>query len=109
MSEIDYAQVEDAARELYIRALKRLPDDIKQGFERLRGAESSARARSILDTMTTNIAVADARDNLLCQDTGIPIYNVLVGRRVSIEGWIPKQALRPGRERAQPQHPPRPT
>ncbi|HYG45325.1 MAG TPA: fumarate hydratase [Bordetella sp.] len=105
MSEIDYAQVEDAARELYIRALKRLPDDIKQGFERLRGMESSARARSILDTMTTNIAVAEDRDNLLCQDTGIPIYNVLVGRRVALDGWRLKQAIRAGCERATREHP----
>ncbi|MBO1113655.1 fumarate hydratase [Bordetella petrii] len=105
MSEIDYAQVEDAARELYIRALKRLPDDIKQGFERLRGAESSERARSILDTMTTNIAVAEARDNLLCQDTGLPIYNVLVGRRVALDGWRLKQAIRAGCERATREHP----
>ncbi|MBO9353288.1 fumarate hydratase [Bordetella petrii] len=105
MSEIDYAQVEDAARELYIRALKRLPDDIKQGFERLREAESSERARSILDTMTTNIAVAEDRDNLLCQDTGIPIYNVLVGRRVPLDGWRLKQAIRAGCERATREHP----
>ncbi|MBV7484546.1 fumarate hydratase [Bordetella sp. BOR01] len=105
MSEIDYAQVEDAARELYIRALKRLPDDIKQGFERLRSTESSERARSILDTMTTNIAVAEDRDNLLCQDTGIPIYNVLVGRRVALDGWRLKQAIRAGCERATREHP----
>ncbi|MCD0505886.1 fumarate hydratase [Bordetella petrii] len=105
MSEIDYAQVEEAARELYIRALKRLPDDIKQGFERLRDAESSPRARSILDTMTTNIAVAEANENLLCQDTGIPIYNVLVGRRVQLDGWRLKQAIRTGCERATREHP----
>jgi len=105
MSEIDYAQVEDAARELYIRALKRLPDDIKHGFERLRAAESSERARAILDTMTTNIAVAEDRDNLLCQDTGIPIYNVLVGRRVALDGWRLKQAIRAGCERATREHP----
>ena len=105
MSEIDYAQVEDAARELYIRALKRLPDDIKQGFERLRAAETSSRAQSILDTMTTNIAVAEDRDNLLCQDTGIPIYNVVVGRRVPLDGWRLKQAIRAGCERATREHP----
>ena len=32
MFTIDTAQVEEAARELYIRALKILPDDIKEGF-----------------------------------------------------------------------------
>lgn len=105
MPEIDYAQVEDAARELYIRALKRLPDDIKQGFAQLRAAESSPRAQTILDTMTTNITVAEQNDNLLCQDTGIPIYNVLVGRRVGLDGWRLKQAIRAGCERATREHP----
>lgn len=105
MPEIDYAQVEDAARELYIRALKRLPDDIKEGFAQLRAAESSPRARTILDTMTTNIAVAEDNDNLLCQDTGIPIYNVVVGRRVALDGWRLKQAIRAGCERATREHP----
>src|SRR5690606_7517181 len=105
MPEIDYAQVEDAARELYIRALKRLPDDIKQGFAQLRAAESSPRAQTILDTMTTNITVAEQNDNLLCQDTGIPIYNVLVGRRVGLGGWRLKQPILAGCERDTREHP----
>ena len=33
---IDLRAVEDAAKELYIRALKLLPPDIKDGFARLR-------------------------------------------------------------------------
>jgi fumarate hydratase subunit alpha/L(+)-tartrate dehydratase alpha subunit len=37
---VDLAQVEEAAKQLYIRALKELPPDIKQGFERLAGADT---------------------------------------------------------------------
>src|SRR5690606_42051050 len=62
-------------------------------------------ALPILDTMTTNIAVAEDNDNLLCQDTGIPIYNVVVGRRVALDGWRLKQAIRAGCERATREHP----
>jgi len=105
MSEIDYANVEEAARELYIRALKLLPDDIKQGFERLQETESSERARTILDTMTVNIRVAEENENLLCQDTGIPIYNVFIGRKVRVDGWRLKQAIARGCERATREHP----
>ena len=32
--------------------------------------------------MITNIAVAEDTDNLMCQDTGVPIYNVTIGRGV---------------------------
>jgi hypothetical protein len=39
----DLAAIEDTARLLYIRALKVLPDDIKQGFRRLGAQESDRR------------------------------------------------------------------
>ena len=88
---INLQAVEEAAKTLYIRALKMLPPDIKQGFERLQAAETGATAQRVLATMVHNIVVAEATDNLLCQDTGIPIYNVWIGRDVAIDG----QALRP--------------
>src|SRR3546814_4332904 len=97
MNQIDYTQVEEAARELYIRALKLLPDDIKYGFEKLQDMETSERARGILGTMVTNIRVAEDNNNLLCQDTGIPIYNVFIGRKVAVDGWRLKQAIVNGR------------
>jgi tartrate dehydratase alpha subunit/fumarate hydratase class I-like protein len=59
-----------------------LPPDIKHGFSRLQQHESGATAQSVLGTMVRNIAVAEQTDNLLCQDTGIPIYNVTIGRGV---------------------------
>lgn len=105
MNQIDYTQVEEAARELYIRALKILPDDIKQGFETLQGMETSERARGILGTMVTNIRVAEDNQNLLCQDTGIPIYNVHIGSNVAVDGWRLKQAIAKGCERATREHP----
>jgi tartrate dehydratase alpha subunit/fumarate hydratase class I-like protein len=36
--------------------------------------------------MVHNIDVAESTDNLLCQDTGIPIYNVTIGRGVQVDG-----------------------
>jgi tartrate/fumarate subfamily iron-sulfur-dependent hydro-lyase alpha chain len=93
---IDLAQVEEAAKELYIRALKQLPPDIKQGFERLVATETNAGAKRMLGTMVRNIAVAEKTDNLLCQDTGIPVYNVWIGRGVEVDGAGLKAAIRRG-------------
>ena len=84
MLRIDPGLVEDVAKELYIRALKMLPPDIKQGFDALAARETAATAQNVLGTMVGNIAVAEATDNLLCQDTGIPIYNVTIGRGVEL-------------------------
>ncbi len=97
--------IEEAAKLLYIRALKILPDDIKQGFARLDAGETDGTAKAILATMIENIGVAERTDNLLCQDTGIPIFNVTIGRNVELDGWALKQAIRRGTERATTEHP----
>ena len=102
---IDPAKVEDVARELYIRALKVLPPDVKQGFARLASSETDATAQRVLGTMIRNIAVAEDTDNLLCQDTGIPIYNVTIGRGVEVDGAELERAIRRGCERATREYP----
>ena len=102
---IDPQQVEDAAKELYIRALKLLPPDIKAGFTGLAARETDATAQNVLGTMIRNITVAEDTDNLLCQDTGIPIYNVWIGRNVEIDGVTLKEAIRKGCSRATKEHP----
>jgi fumarate hydratase subunit alpha/L(+)-tartrate dehydratase alpha subunit len=102
---VDPREVEEAAKQLYIRALKLLPPDVKQGFEALARGETDATARGILGVMVRNIAVAESTDNLLCQDTGIPIYNVTIGRGVEVDGVALKEAIRRGCERATREHP----
>ena len=105
---IDPQAIESTAKELYIRALKILPDDVKHGFEVLAARETLSSAQSVLGTMIRNIAVAEQTDNLLCQDTGIPIYNVIIGRGVELDahdGMALKAAIRSGCERATREHP----
>jgi fumarate hydratase subunit alpha/L(+)-tartrate dehydratase alpha subunit len=88
--------------------LKILPPDIKQGFDALAARETATTAQNVLGTMIRNIAVAEATDNLLCQDTGIPIYNVTIGRGVQFgdgDGAALKAAIRKGCERATREHP----
>lgn len=105
MFQVDLEVVENAAKELYIRALKSLPPDIKTGFTKLSGTERNTTAQSILSTMIKNISVAEQTDNLLCQDTGIPIYNVWIGRDVQVDGVLLRAALRKGCERATREYP----
>ena len=93
---VDPRAIEEAAKELYIRALKLLPPDVKQGFDTLAKNETDAGAKRMLGTMIRNIGVAEDTDNLLCQDTGIPIYNVWIGRGVEVDGVQLKDAIRRG-------------
>ncbi len=102
---VDLQTVEEVAKALYIRALKELPPDIKRGLGRLQSGETAATARQVLATMVTNIEVAERTNNLLCQDTGVPIYNVWIGRGVTVDGFALKLALRRGCERATREYP----
>ncbi len=102
---VDSATIEEVAKLLYIRALKILPDDIKSGFTRISTSESDATGRSVLATMVENIRVAERTNNLLCQDTGIPIYNVTVGRGLEIDGADLKAAIARGCAGATREHP----
>src|SRR3990170_4851212 len=103
--QLDMTDVEDLSKTLYIRALKLLPPDIKDGFGDLLRRETDETGRAVLKTMVENIAVAERTDNLLCQDTGIPIYNVVIGRQVEFDGARLKAAIRRGCERATREHP----
>src|SRR5215213_7281623 len=102
---LDLNEIEEACKELYIRALKLLPPDIKEGFARLDSTETDATGKAILGTMIRNIRVAEENQNLLCQDTGIPIYNVTIGSSVEVDGYKLKQAIIKGCERATQEHP----
>jgi len=102
---VDLKQVEEACKELYIRAVKLLPPDIKQGFSRLDKSETDATGKSILATMIRNIKVAEDTNNLLCQDTGIPIYNVVIGTGLDVNGFELKRAIAEGCARATREHP----
>jgi fumarate hydratase subunit alpha/L(+)-tartrate dehydratase alpha subunit len=105
MFQVNLEVVENAAKELYIRALKSLPPDIKTGFTKLSATERNTTAQGILSTMIKNISVAEQTDNLLCQDTGIPIYNVWIGRDVQVDGVLLRAAIRKGCERATREYP----
>ena len=62
--DIDLGEVEEAAKVLYIRALKLLPDDIKDGFRRIRG--KGERIGVDASTMEANAALR----NIVRRDTG---------------------------------------
>ncbi len=102
---ISPARIEEVARDLYLRALTELPPDIKRGFDALAARETGATAKAVLGTMIENIAVAEREGNLLCQDTGIPIYNVTIGRGIDVDGVALKAAIRKGCERATRERP----
>ena len=105
MDRFDYDRIRDTAKDLYIRALKILPDDVKDALRRAHDAESHSGAKKILATMLQNLAVAEAKDLLVCQDTGIPIYKVRIGSQIQVDGTKIESAIRDGCKNATLEYP----
>jgi tartrate/fumarate subfamily iron-sulfur-dependent hydro-lyase alpha chain len=107
-TETIYDTIEDAARELYIKALKDIPKDVRAALKNGYDAETRAgqqTASKVMLTVLKNIELADEKDMMVCQDTGLPVYKLLVGSRVNLDLAEVKKRLRVACERATKEYP----
>lgn len=100
MEIFDYSIVEEAAKQTYIKALCDLPPDVRVALKKAYDRESVPSARAIFEAMFRAIDIADSKKTLLCQDTGLPIYKVLVGSAFPWNGARIKHCLYEGAKRA---------
>ena len=84
---LDLRQVEEAYKELYIRAVKLLPPDIKEGFKRLDKTETDATGKAVLGTVP---AVRNGRVHFLTGE-----YLTIPGPRVAQAARAIAEALHP--------------
>ncbi|NQU43062.1 fumarate hydratase, partial [bacterium] len=85
MTEFNYRLVEETARELYIRALKKMPPDVTQAIRSASDHETNPTAKTVFRTILKNIELADTQNMILCQDTGLPVYFVKIGGRFLLD------------------------
>ncbi|MGI8906408.1 MAG: fumarate hydratase [Candidatus Sumerlaeaceae bacterium] len=100
-----YALIEETCRELYIRALKKIPPDVIQALNEALERETSDNARNILKLYLHSVELGQTKDMMVCQDTGIPIYWVEIGGNLRVDGSRITQAITRGTERATTEHP----
>lgn len=105
MGKFTYQLVEDTAKELYIRALKILPPDVREALQKAYAKETNPTAREIFKTILANVEVADKEDMLICQDTGLPIYMIKAGSKFPVDGARIAAALKEGAKRATVEYP----
>jgi fumarate hydratase subunit alpha len=105
MSQFDYKIVEETGKELYVRALKILPPDVREALKKAADKETHPTAKEIFQTILRNVEVSDQKDMLICQDTGLPIYMVKVGSQFPFDGAKVSAALKEGAKRATLEHP----
>ena len=102
---ITQKQVEDAVCRIYRDAVIELPEDVTLALRRAHENEDNETARLNLGTVLKNIEAAHADGIPMCQDTGLPIVFVKLGR-VQVENLY--QGIRNGVERATMEVPLRP-
>ncbi|MBI4564594.1 MAG: fumarate hydratase [Planctomycetes bacterium] len=103
-----YDRIETTARDLYIRALKDIPRDVRDGLQRAHAAEKAGghqTAERVMFTILNNIEVADKKSMMVCQDTGLPVFKVSIGSEAKIDVAELKNRLRKGCERATAEYP----
>ncbi len=105
MAQFSYRLVEDVAKQLYIRALKILPPDVKEALKKAYGRETNPTARTIFEAFFKSIELSDTKGMILCQDTGLPIFFVEVGSKFSVDCAQVQDALTEGTKRATLEHP----
>lgn len=87
---ITESMIADVGERLYKDALIELPKDITDRLAEMRDAETSELARFQLDKILQNAQMADAAHSVICQDTCISSYKVVLGTKADIDGDIAK-------------------
>lgn len=106
MTEVDvYKSIEDCTQSLYMQSLKKLPEDVTEALQKAYLKESSSTGKNVLETIINNIKVAEEEDTLVCQDTGLPLVFIEIGREFRINIQRLKEAIRDGIKKITKEYP----
>lgn len=96
MREINVSKIRDAVKELCLEANFELRRDvlgaIKSGFKK----ETSKRARGIMKSIIENAKIAKKKRLAICQDTGVVVVHLVIGRNVALAGGSLEKAVNDG-------------
>lgn len=86
MRHISPSEITSKVKELCIRAACELGNDVVLALEEMRGREQSPLGKDVLDQIIENAGIALKENAPMCQDTGIAVFFVEVGRNAVIDG-----------------------
>jgi len=95
MRAISAKKIQDTVAKLCIQANIFLREDVLNVLKLAYGKESNKRAKQILKAVIDNAAVARREKLAICQDTGLPVVFVELGRNVKINADL-KAAINKG-------------
>lgn len=96
MRAVKSAIIQDAVKELFLKANYVIEEDIYNEIQKRRGIEKSAIGRSVLEQIIRNYDIAKKEQVAICQDTGLAIIFVEIGQEVIIVGGDFNDAINQG-------------
>ena len=88
MRHISTSEITSKVKELCIRAACDLGNDVVFVLKEFRGREESPLGKEVLDQIIENAEIALKQDAPMCQDTGIAVFFVEIGRNAVIDGSL---------------------
>lgn len=89
--------IHSATKELFSRALRKVPEDAKAALAKAMQTETNETARHTLELQLRSAQLAEKKDRFVCSDSGVPVYFVKVGAKAPLDCDF-KAAIRGGYE-----------
>lgn len=96
MREVNVELITEAVSKLCVEANKVLPDDLCGRIKNASECESNPLGKSIMTDLCRNIDAAKQLDIPVCQDTGMAVVFLKIGREVHLTGGLPADAVNEG-------------
>lgn len=93
---INSDEIKNAVKEMCICANCHLNSDIRAALEKSAEDEKSEVSRTILKRLIENADIADRKEVPICQDTGMAVFFIEVGKEVFVEGDTITDAVNKG-------------
>lgn len=82
--------VVEVVKQLIVKAHTEIPEDVEKALRRAYESEDSEIARRNLEIILENLEIAKRKKVPICQDTGLPIFFVEIGRELELDFDIRK-------------------
>ncbi len=90
---MEYEDVVKTVVDLFKRAHTELPEDVVEALKRAYNEEESEIAKSNIDAILKNVEAAKSLGVPICQDTGLPIVFIEIGRELKLDFDLKKAVI----------------
>ncbi len=88
--------IKNTVEKMCVKANCVLPQDVKNAIEKAYNNEKGEMPKSILEQLKENYTIAENEDIPICQDTGMAVFFIEIGKDVFVEGDSIEKAVNDG-------------